>query len=107
MSMTSIEMKRKLRERFSEDHWQTHFDRDKDTFRIEWKDTEQGVTISLPGLISKWENRKEKALDEIEAHIREALRIMSEKQQLEGKESKFFPSFVQVLSRQSQKLERS
>lgn len=45
MSMTSIEMKRKLRERFSEDHWQTHFDRDKDTFRIEWKDTEQGVTI--------------------------------------------------------------
>lgn len=91
MSMTSIEMKRNFWERFSEDHWQTHFDRDKDTFRIEWKDTEQGVTISLPGLISKWENRKEKALDEIEAHIREALRIMSEKQQLEGKESQIFP----------------
>ena len=91
MSMTSIQMKRKLRERFSEDHWNTHFDRDKDTFRIEWKDSKQGVTISLPGLISKWENRKEKALDEIETHIREALRIMNEEQKLEGKEKNIYP----------------
>ncbi|TFB25079.1 DUF1444 domain-containing protein [Filobacillus milosensis] len=91
MKMTSIQMKRKLEERFKHDEWQTHFDRDQDTLRIEWKDSKEGVTISLPGIISKWENRKEEALDEIENHIREALTIMNEEQTLEGKEANIFP----------------
>ncbi|MGM8215655.1 DUF1444 domain-containing protein [Bacillaceae bacterium W0354] len=91
MEMTSIKMKRKLEERFSSEHWNTYYDRDQDTFRIEWKDTKQGVTISLPGVISKWENRKEAALDELENHIKEALKIMNEEQTLEGKEEQIFP----------------
>lgn len=89
--MTSVQMKRKLEQRFQNDDWHTHFDRDEDTFRIEWKDSKQGVTISLPGVISKWEDRQEDALDEIENHIREALRIMNDEQTLEGKEANVFP----------------
>ncbi|GEL77195.1 DUF1444 domain-containing protein [Tenuibacillus multivorans] len=91
MKMTSVKMKRKLEERFKNEEWRTHFDRDQDTFRIEWKDSKQGVTISLPGVISKWENREEEALDELENHIREALKIMHEEQTLEGKEANIFP----------------
>lgn len=91
MQMTSIKMKRLLEERFSNKDWRTIFDRDEDTFRIEWKDTKQGVTIALPGVIAKWEEKKEKALDELEEHIKEALKIMNEEQTLEGKEAHIFP----------------
>ncbi|GAA0455860.1 DUF1444 domain-containing protein [Alkalibacillus silvisoli] len=91
MKMTSIKMKKKLEERFNRNDWKTTFDRDKDTFRIEWQNSGQGVTISLPGVISKWENRQEQAIDELVSHITEALTIMNEEQTLEGKETQIFP----------------
>ncbi|PKR79324.1 DUF1444 domain-containing protein [Halalkalibacillus sediminis] len=91
MKMTSIKMKKILEERFSNEGWNTQFDRDEDTFRVEWQSTKQGVTISLPGLISKYENKGDQAVDEIENHIREALKIMDEEQTLEGKEEQIFP----------------
>lgn len=91
MKMTSLKMKRLLEERFANDDWRTSFDREKDTFRIEWKESKKGVTISLPGLLAKWENKKEAALDELERHLKEALKIMNEEQTLEGKEQFIFP----------------
>ncbi|GGC94070.1 UPF0354 protein YtpQ [Thalassobacillus devorans] len=91
MKMTSIKMKRKLEERLHSEEWRTSFNRDKDTFRIEWKESGQGITVTLPNVISKWENRGEDALDELEEHIKEALRIMNEKHHLEGKERHIFP----------------
>ncbi|MRG87736.1 DUF1444 domain-containing protein [Salinibacillus xinjiangensis] len=91
MKMTSIQMKRKLEDLFDNPDWNTSFDRDKDSFRVEWKDTKMGVNISLPGVISKWEARKEEALKELSEHIHEALRIMQEKQELSGKEKNIFP----------------
>ncbi|WP_188206464.1 DUF1444 domain-containing protein [Alkalibacillus aidingensis] len=91
MKMTSVKMKKMLEERFQNEEWNTHFDRDQDTFRVEWKSTQQGVTISLPGVIAKWENRQDAALDELESHIKEALTIMNEEQTLEGKESQIYP----------------
>ncbi|MFG6116660.1 DUF1444 domain-containing protein [Halobacillus sp. MO56] len=91
MKMTSIKMKRKLEERLQVEDWRTSFNRDKDTFRVEWKESGQGITITLPNVISKWENRGEEALDELEEHIKEALRIMNETHHLEGKEQHIFP----------------
>ncbi|MDQ0351292.1 uncharacterized protein YtpQ (UPF0354 family) [Alkalibacillus filiformis] len=91
MKMTSIKMKKKLEEQFNRDEWKTIFDKDQDTFRVEWKHSGQGVTISLPGVISKWENRKDEAVDELVSHITEALKIMNEEQTLEGKENQIFP----------------
>lgn len=91
MKMTSIKMKKLLESRLQNPEWKTHFNRDKDTFRVEWADTKQGIEISLPGIISKYEQKKEKALDELEEHIHEALRIMNEKQQLAGKEKSIYP----------------
>ncbi|WP_181349918.1 DUF1444 domain-containing protein [Thalassobacillus sp. CUG 92003] len=91
MKMTSIKMKRKLEERLQEADWQTIYNRDKDTFRIEWKESGEGITITLPNVISKWEVRGEKALDELEEHVKEALYVMNQVNELEGKEQYIFP----------------
>ncbi|MFD1019080.1 DUF1444 domain-containing protein [Thalassobacillus hwangdonensis] len=91
MKMTTIKMKRMLEERMDHDGWITSFNRDKDTFRVEWKDSGQGITITLPNVVSKWEERGESAVDELEEHIKEALRIMNETHELKGKERNIFP----------------
>lgn len=91
MRMSSMKMKNLLEQRFQNPDWNLSFDRERDVFRIEWKDTKQGIDISLPGVISKWEVKKDAALDELEEHIKEALRVMHEKQVLTGKEKYIFP----------------
>jgi uncharacterized protein YtpQ (UPF0354 family) len=91
MKMTSIKMKKMLEERLHNPDWTTSFDQKKDVFRIEWKDTKMGMEISLPGVIAKWERRQEVAIDELIDHIKEALKIMHEKQELVGKEKNIFP----------------
>ncbi|MCA0972765.1 DUF1444 domain-containing protein [Halobacillus litoralis] len=91
MKMTSMKMKKKLEERLSHEDWKTTFNRDKDTFRIEWKDSGDGITITLPNVIAKYESRGEAALDELEDHVQEALRIMNVSHDLQGKESQIYP----------------
>lgn len=91
MKMTSIKMKNKLEERLNNPEWKTSYNRDKDKFRVEWKETNRGMWITLPNVIAKYEQRGEAALDELEDHITEALRIMNEKNELAGKESNIFP----------------
>lgn len=91
MKMTSIKMKNKLEERLNNPGWKTSYNRDKDKFRVEWKETNLGMWITLPNVIAKYEQRGEAALDELEEHITEALRIMNEKNELAGKESNIFP----------------
>ncbi|MGF9857175.1 DUF1444 domain-containing protein [Priestia endophytica] len=89
--MTSLKMRDLLKERLKNDHWTFSFDREKDTLRIEDKETKKGTTVSLPGLIAKWEVRKEKAIDEMVYYIEEALKVMSEEQELTGKERNVYP----------------
>ncbi|QTN00112.1 DUF1444 family protein [Sediminibacillus dalangtanensis] len=91
MKMTSIKMKKKLEERMNNPEWNTSFNRDKDTFRIEWKHSHQGITVTIPNIIAKYERRGEAALDELEDHIEEALRIMDQTNELSGKEKNIFP----------------
>jgi uncharacterized protein YtpQ (UPF0354 family) len=91
LKMTSLQMKKKLEERLKNENWRTSFDRDKDTFRVEWKDTKQGMTISMPNMIGKYNQRGEEAIDELESHIKEALRIMNQTPELSGMEKNIFP----------------
>ncbi|WP_163539208.1 DUF1444 domain-containing protein [Gracilibacillus sp. YIM 98692] len=91
MKMTSIKMKRKLDELFKHDEWRVSFNRDKDLYRVEWKDTHQGVSINIPNVISKYEERGEKALEELQYHVSESLKMMREDHQLEGKEKYIYP----------------
>lgn len=91
MALTSIQLKRQLEERLSNPKYQTSFNRDKDTFRIEWKASKEGMTIKLPNVIAKYHERGEVVIDELEEHIKEALRIMGETYNLSGKEKAIFP----------------
>lgn len=91
MKMTSIKMKQFLENRLENEQYRTSFNRDNDKFRIEWKETKQGITIALPNVIAKYNQRGEVAINELMEHIEEALKIMNEKHELSGKEKHIFP----------------
>ncbi|WP_338788914.1 DUF1444 domain-containing protein [Metabacillus sp. FJAT-53654] len=91
MKMTSRKLVEILKEKLTQPQWQFDFDRKKDSLRIEDSTTNKGVTLSLPGIIAKWEISKEKAINEVVYYVEEALIVMSEKQELTGKEKSIFP----------------
>src|SRR5699024_8105031 len=67
------------------------FNREKDQFRIEWKETKQGITVTLPPVIAKYNERGEVAIDELVFHIEEALKIMNSEVELTGMEQAIYP----------------
>ncbi|MEN1968180.1 DUF1444 domain-containing protein [Lentibacillus sp. N15] len=91
MKMTSIKMKKWLEERLAGPDYRISYNRDKDTFRIEWKDTKQGVTITLPNVVGKYNERGSVAVDDLVGHITESLRIMHQDYELTGMEKAIFP----------------
>ena len=91
MKMTSIKMKRLLEERLKDDHYRTSFNRDNDTFRIEWKETKEGINVKLPGIIAKYNEKGDEAIDDIVNHINEALKIMNQPVTLKGNEKHIYP----------------
>lgn len=91
MAMNSIKLKKILEERLSNDNYRTSFNRKDDEFRIEWKESKKGLTIKLPSVIAKYNQRGEVAIDELVNHISEALRIMNEDHDLTGMEKNIYP----------------
>lgn len=91
MKMTSIKMKKILEERLQNDEWNTRFNRDKDVFRVEWKKTKKGISITIPNVIAKYEQRGEAAIDELAFHVKESLKIMNETHELTGEEKSIYP----------------
>lgn len=91
MAMTSIQFKRILEERLSNPNYRMSYNREKDTFRIEWKKSKRGMTIALPNVIAKYNQRGKAMLDDLEDHITEALRIMNQEHHLKGKEKHVYP----------------
>ncbi|MFS0673117.1 DUF1444 domain-containing protein [Ornithinibacillus sp. 179-J 7C1 HS] len=91
MKMTSLKMKKILEERLTDSSLNTKYNREQDTLRLEWKSSNQGVTIKLPNIIAKYNERGEQAIDELVDHIHESLKIMNQSYQLEGMEKQIFP----------------
>ncbi|CQR48168.1 hypothetical protein BN1058_02517 [Paraliobacillus sp. PM-2] len=91
MKLTSLQLKRILDKKLNYDTWRTSFNRDKDTYRVEWRDTHKGITITLPNVIAKYEQKGDVAIDDLVYHITEALAIMNQTPTLEGKEKSVFP----------------
>lgn len=91
MKMTNIKMKNILIDRLQRSNWTIDYDNKSEQLRIEDKETNLGMTVSVPTIVSKWEERKEKAIDEIVYYVEEALKAMAEKQNLAGKEKNIFP----------------
>lgn len=91
MKMTSIKMKNILGDRLKNPEYRTSFNRDKDIFRVEWKETKKGISINLPQVIAKYNVRGNIAIDELIEHIEEALSIMNKEPELKGNENRIFP----------------
>ena len=91
MKMTSTRMRDILKERLTNENYQFRFNRKEDTLRIEWKDTKQGLTLTLPNIIVKYNTRGESVIDEVVEHIEEALRMMREEVELTGMEKHIYP----------------
>ena len=91
MKMTSKKMKDILEEKLGDENYNYRFNRKDDKLRIEWKDSKQGLTITLPNLVQKYNNRGEEVIEEVTEHIRESLRMMTEEVKLTGMEKHVFP----------------
>ncbi|HEX6594660.1 MAG TPA: DUF1444 domain-containing protein [Bacillota bacterium] len=91
MTMNTIKMKKILEARLSKPEYRTSYNRDKDTFRIEWKESKQGVTITLPNVVAKYNERGDEAVDDLVDHILESLKIMNQTYELKGMEKHIFP----------------
>lgn len=89
--MDSIKMKKELEKRLENQNRTFTYDKKSDQLRIENKETGKGITISLPGIVAKWEEQKEKAIDAVVYYVEEGLQAMVEPIQLEGHERRIFP----------------
>jgi uncharacterized protein YtpQ (UPF0354 family) len=91
MKMTSIKMKQLLQERLTNPDWSSSYHPKQDTLKVIDKEFNKGVTVSLPGIISKWEVSKEAAIDEVIYYIEESLLALRRNDDLTGKEKQIFP----------------
>lgn len=91
MKMTSLKMKKILDERLLNPDFKVSYNRDKDTYRIAWNHSNQGISITLPNVVAKYNERGEAAIDELQEHVTEALRVMDEDQHLTGMEKNIYP----------------
>ncbi|WP_284036172.1 DUF1444 domain-containing protein [Neobacillus sp. 114] len=91
MKMDSKKMKRELESRLDKEDRVVTYDRDKDQLRIESKRTGKGITVALAGIVAKWHDEKDKAIDEVVYYVEEGLRAMEETIQLTDHEKKIFP----------------
>lgn len=80
-----------IEDRLQNPDYNTSYNRDRDTFRVEWKTTKKGMSITLPNVVGKYNERGDEAVDELVDHITEALRIMNEDHQLTGMEKNIYP----------------
>src|SRR5699024_7802863 len=91
MSMTTIKKKENLDKRLANKKYETSYNRDKHTSLIEWAETKRGITIRLPNVVAKYNERGDEAIDELINHVNESLKIMNETPELAGKEKYVFP----------------
>lgn len=91
MKMNIQEMRKELESRLQHPNRSFSFDRENSRLRIENKETKKGITISIPEVIGKWEERKEKAIEEIVYYVEEGLAAMETEFSLEGNEKNILP----------------
>ncbi|HAQ06260.1 MAG TPA: DUF1444 domain-containing protein [Bacillus bacterium] len=91
MILDSRKMRKELEDRLKHPERSFVYDREKDQLRIENTVTGRGITVALPGIIAKWHDHKEKAIEEVVYYVTEGLAAMGSKVELSGKEKNIFP----------------
>lgn len=89
--MDTKKLRKELENRLKHPSRHFIFDREKDQLRIENIRTGQGITVSLPGIIAKWQEQKDAAIDEVVYFVEEGLQAMGKSMNLAGNENKIFP----------------
>lgn len=89
--MNIMKLKRELEARLSRPEWEFSFDKEKESIRVEDRSSRKGITVALGGVLAKYQQKKNDAIDEIVYYVEEALTAMSTAQQLNGKEKQIFP----------------
>ncbi|MGE8206286.1 DUF1444 domain-containing protein [Heyndrickxia sp. NPDC080065] len=91
MKMDTLKMKRELESRLRNEKRRITYDREKEMLRFENIDTGKGINISLPSIVSKWHEQKDKAIDEVVYYVEEALKVMGTEHGMGGKENRIYP----------------
>ncbi|EHM79912.1 hypothetical protein SA21194_2620, partial [Staphylococcus aureus subsp. aureus 21194] len=77
--MNTFQMRDKLKERLSHLDVEFKFNREEETLRIYRTDNNKGITIKLNAIVAKYEDKKEKIVDEIVYYVDEAIAQMADK----------------------------
>ncbi|MBW8349307.1 DUF1444 domain-containing protein [Bacillus sp. IITD106] len=89
--MDEKKLRRELEKRLEKQGRSFKYDREKESLRIENEETGKGIDVALPGIVAKWHEHKEKAIDEVVYYVEEALEVMGKEQSLMGSEKKIYP----------------
>ncbi len=89
--MEPIELKRILEKKLNSEDRSFNYDHKEKTLRIEHKGNGKGITLSLPGLTAKYEERKDAAIDEVVHHVNEVFSVMQKEQSLDENQKGIFP----------------
>ncbi|WP_442595546.1 DUF1444 domain-containing protein [Neobacillus sp. D3-1R] len=91
MKMDTTKMKKELENRLKGPNRSISYNREKDELKIVNVRTGKGITIALPGIVAKWHQDKEKAIDEVVYYVEEGLKVMGSENTLLGNDKKIFP----------------
>lgn len=89
--MNSRKLKQEIEQRLQERPYRFAYNQKEDKLRIEHEETKKGVTISLPGIASKYDKVKEKAIDDVIYYVDEVISAMHQEVNIKGNEKKIFP----------------
>ncbi|MDQ0343467.1 uncharacterized protein YtpQ (UPF0354 family) [Lederbergia wuyishanensis] len=91
MKMDEKKLRKELEKRLEKQGRIFTYDREKETLRIENEETGKGIEVALSGIVAKWYEHKDKAIDEVVYYVEEALQVMGKEQTLAGSEKKVYP----------------
>jgi uncharacterized protein YtpQ (UPF0354 family) len=91
MKMDSIKMKNELEKRLKGPNRSIAYNREKDELKIINARTGKGITVALSGIVAKWHQQKDQAIDEVVYYVEEGLKVMGSENRLTGNDKKIFP----------------
>ncbi|XKG87039.1 DUF1444 domain-containing protein [Sutcliffiella horikoshii] len=90
--MTVQKIKQLIEEKLAHPNWVFTYDREKESLRVEDKETKKGISISLQGVLSKYEQSNDlSAIEEYVYYVKEALTSMKMPVKLNGAERHIYP----------------
>lgn len=91
MKMNESKLRKELESRLQKPGRAFTYDKKRESLRIENTETGKGIDVALSGIVAKWYEQKEKAIDEVVYYVEEAIEVMGKEQKVAGSEKKIYP----------------